>query len=387
MTAIFMVWNTTGFALAADESVSITEPDNQGINQTLWTDTAEKIIEIPGHKIAVATAGLATINLIPINAILNKWGKTLGEPFPRMGDYALNFLEFYKNAGLPNLETFEDTLPTRIRPILMNFKDELERNSENISLYIIEMINLWRGLEPINVYGNELPQYVKHALLSDETEDSEPLRKLKFLEEWAQSRSEIESPVEMMAIYGNHVRTSFEDVFNFEFDENIDWHALIMELLVPYLFNHPDAEKLARLLFVGYGEDEWIPSAIKIELRPHAANSPRATLAKVTTPEFVWYEDLAQNEQVEMFLRGIDGAYKDELLQNISDKKRAEFGEKLFEIEKNRIAKMREKVGQLSISKLEFVARSFVEMESLGSFLVEYLPSVGGNIKIVSMTR
>ena len=33
------------------------------------------------------------------------------------------------------------------------------------------------------------------------------------------------------------------------------------------------------------------------------------------------------------------------------------------------------------------VARSFVEMESLGSFLVEYLPSVGGNIKVVSMTR
>jgi hypothetical protein len=59
----------------------------------------------------------------------------------------------------------------------------------------------------------------------------------------------------------------------------------------------------------------------------------------------------------------------------------------LEELESERISEMRKKVNNLSLAKLEFVARSFVEMESLGSFLVEYLPSVGGDIKVVSMTR
>ena len=387
MTAIFMVWNESGFALAADESLSITETDNQGIDKTLWTDTAEKIIEISGHKVAVATAGLGRINFIPINAILEKWGATLVEPLPRMNDYVLNFLEFYKNAGLPHANTFEYALPARIRAILNTFKDEFENNPDNILSYVTDMVNIWRGNEPINIYGDELIEYVRNSYPEDQSEDSEHLRWCKFLNEWADNRSEINDPKGMMALYRSQIENTFKEVFEFDFDVKVEWHELIMELLVPYLFNYPDAESVANLLFVGYGKEDWIPSAVKVNLRPHASNSPRATVVKVTSPEFVWYEELAQKEQVDMFLRGIDGEYKSELLQTIPEEEQAEFKDRLFEIEKNRFTKMNAKVSNLSISKLEFVARSFVEMESLGSFLVEFLPSVGGNIKVVSMTR
>jgi len=387
MTAIFMVWNESGFALAADESLSITETDNQGLDKTLWTDTAEKIIEIVGHKIAVATAGLGRINLIPINAILEKWSATLSEPLSRTDDYVLNFLEFYKNAGLPNSNTFEYALTTRIRAILHTFKDEFENNPENLLSYISEMINFWRGNEPINIYGDELLEYVKNSFPEDRSEDSEHLRWCKFMDEWAQNRSEINDPKGMTALYRDQIETIFKEVFEFELDMSVEWHESIMQLLVPYLFNYPDAEGVANLLFVGYGKEDWIPSAVKLNLRPHASNSPRATVVKVTSPEFVWYEELAQKEQVDMFLRGIDGEYKNELIQTIPLEEQGEFKDRLFEIEKNRFTKMNAKVSNLSISKLEFVARSFVEMESLGSFLVEFLPSVGGNIKVVSMTR
>jgi len=118
-------------------------------------------------------------------------------------------------------------------------------------------------------------------------------------------------------------------------------------------------------------------------------SNPRATLSYVTEPRFVWYLDLAQSSQVDMFLGGIDGSYKDRVIDIFGElvDDTGPSVEKINEFESDRLAKMRAKVNNLSISKMEFVARSFVEMESLGSFLVEFLPSVGGNIRTISMTR
>jgi hypothetical protein len=46
-----------------------------------------------------------------------------------------------------------------------------------------------------------------------------------------------------------------------------------------------------------------------------------------------------------------------------------------------------EKTNLLNIDRLEYVARLFVEMEALNSYLVENLPGVGGNIQVVTMTK
>ena len=174
-----------------------------------------------------------------------------------------------------------------------------------------------RGWErrSINIYGDEISDYLKNSYPEDQSEVSEHLRWCKFLDEWVKNRSEINDPKGMVSLYRNQIKITFKEVFDVELDLNVEWQASIFELLIPYLFNFPDAESVANLLFVGYGKEDWIPSAVKVNLRPHTSNSPRATIAKVTSPEFVWYEELAQKEQVDMFLRGIDGEYKNELLQ------------------------------------------------------------------------
>ena len=126
---------------------------------------------------------------------------------------------------------------------------------------------------------------------------------------------------------------------------------------------------------------------VKLSIHPFAAGLPRADIKLVANPFIVWYESLAQSDQVDLFLSGYESSYHSKVSALLPEEAREEILAQLEELESERISEMRKKVNNLSLTKLEFVARSFVEMESLGSFLVEYLPSVGGDIKVVSMTR
>ena len=48
---------------------------------------------------------------------------------------------------------------------------------------------------------------------------------------------------------------------------------------------------------------------------------------------------------------------------------------------------MRSKIKFFAPEKLAYVARSFVEVERLGSFLMEDLPGVGGEIEVETLSR
>ena len=153
------------------------------------------------------------------------------------------------------------------------------------------------------------------------------------------------------------------------------------------MINYIDSEAYTKLLCVGYGKDDWIPQLVKISIHPNLNRAPRAQVLQVANPLKVWFSDLAQTDQVDMFLQGYNNEYNDLALTFVPEDSKLVASECLSAFEEKRFSEMKKKVNNLSLTKLEFVARSFVEMESLGSFLVEYLPSVGGDIKVVSMTR
>ena len=73
MTAIFLVWNYAGLAVAADQSVSVTTTKDDGTRETLWTETENKIFALKNEKVAIASSGSSTINTIPINVVLAQW--------------------------------------------------------------------------------------------------------------------------------------------------------------------------------------------------------------------------------------------------------------------------------------------------------------------------
>lgn len=384
MTAIFMVWNDAGFALAADESLSITEKDAEGNPRTLWTDTVEKIFEVPNHTIAVAFAGNGTVNSIPIMGLLARWQEHLPSILPNTQDYVLDFLNFLQKSNLPDTWHYRQDLGLRLRPILKTVKQEFEKDSTNIENVIERYVATWEKVETKNIFGSALEDFPPQAI-----GDEESPRQLRenFLRSWKALNRKEEEISKSLDIISQVFDLSFRSVFEIDWDETVTWHLFLKMRLVSYLHNYIDGESTTKLLFVGYGENDWTPTAIKLNLRPFEGSFPRVDLGQITKPKYVWYEDLAQSDQVDTFLCGIDGSYKKELIDFIPSEDREKLVEKMKEIESERFVRMRSKVHQLSISKLEFVARSFVEMESLGSFLVEYLPSVGGNIKVISMTR
>jgi hypothetical protein len=389
MTAIFMVWNNSGFALAADESLSITDRDEQGNERTLWTDTVEKIFSPQNHKICVAWAGNRYVNSIPIGALLTRWAEHLDQKLPKVEDYVIDFLSFIENTRVPNSWHYQHDLRRRIEQILFTFKRELDLNPSNIIPFVRDMVERWRSNEPVNLYGDEFDEYIEQNRTE---EDDEWNLWIHLAEKW--SKHEKVSTKEsdfgtLKLLIQDILETCFSEVFESSLDLEIEWHKYISDLLIPYLVNTCDGERVAKLLFVGYGSEDWTPTSVKITLRNFDNSSPRATLSYVTEPRFVWYLDLAQSSQVDMFLGGIDGSYKDRVIDIFGElvDDAGPSVEKINEFESDRLAKMRAKVNNLSISKMEFVARSFVEMESLGSFLVEFLPSVGGNIRTISMTR
>ena len=384
-----MVWNNSGFALAADESLSITDRDAQGNERTLWTDTAEKIFSPQNHKICVASAGIGNLNSIPVDTLLTRWAEQLNNKLPKVEDYVVNFLSFIENTRVPNSWHYQHDLRIRIDQILFTFKEDYDQNPTNIIPFVRDIVNKWRSNEPVNIYGDEFNAYTKE---NRSEEDAQGKLWFRLADKWTEREKMVTQQDDLGSIrflIQDTLESCFLEIFESPLDLEIDWHKYILDTLVPYLLNTCDGERTANLLFVGYGADDWTPTAVKINLRNFNNCNPRATLVTVTEPRFVWYLELAQSSQVEMFLRGIDRAYKDRVIDifgELVDDADASI-DKIHEFENDRLTKMRAKVDNLSISKMEFVARSFVEMESLGSFLVEYLPSVGGNIRTISMTR
>jgi len=384
MTAIFMVWNTTGFALAADDSVSVTSFDSEGIEKTLWTDTGEKIFMPDDHKLAIALAADMKVNNIPVSHLLSMWQSNLTSEMNHLTDYVINFLNFLPNCDFPENYQYRQGLLLRCNNILGTVKTEFETNPTNVSSFIRDVIQHWSKVEPSNIYGSLFKDEVSAYTISEDPGDE---MTNEFARNWIlNSKFQInEKAINelVMAV----IKESFETIFDCPWDKKIDWHLSILNHLVPYLINTIDAENSTHLLFVGYGTKDWVPHMVKLSIHPFAAGLPRADIKVVANPFIVWYESLAQSGQVDLFLSGNESSYHSRVSALLPEEVRTEILAQLEELENERISEMQKKVNNLSLTKLEFVARSFVEMESLGSFLVEYLPSVGGNIKVVSMTR
>ena len=384
MTAIFMVWNNSGFAIAADQSVSITNENNE----TLWTDTANKLFLPDNHKICVATAGETKINGIPIEILLKRWSEQLPDKLASLDDYATNFIKFIKVSGVPNFWRFNDVMFKRIRAILLTFKSDFDHNPGNIIAFMRDKIQEWTEAEPDNIYGNEFPD--RANLYPIHEKPSQNLHR----EFAAKILGSLSNPSELeLTESRKHLVQIIEDclvdVFGEEIDLKSTWVEYLKEHLVNYLINTCDSEPIANLMFVGFGSSDWTARMVALNLRNFHNSIPRATISKTSIPEYTWYHSLAQAEQVGTFLAGIDDSYRDHIYEVLSKK----FGDidseidAIQEFEVQRLDAMRTKVRHLSLEKMEFIARSFVEMESLGSFLIEYLPSVGGKVNSLTMTR
>jgi hypothetical protein len=384
MTAIFMVWNTTGFAIAADDAVSVQSHDENGFEKTLWTDTGEKIFIPEGHKLAIGIAADRKINNILVNHILSSWHSRLDGQMINLNDYVVDFLNYLSTCDFPLNYEYQNSLKTRCEFILNTFEEFYREDPSNISDRISDSINGWQDAEPKNIYESDFEnEYLNPYIEEDQYDDLY----LNFCQDWVRNRISEPANPNLEEVVKSQIIQTFEEVFEIEFNLSEKWHSSLLEALIPYLINYIDSEAYTKLLFVGYGKDDWIPQLVKISIHPNLNRAPRAQVLQVANPLKVWFSDLAQTDQVDMFLQGYNNEYHDLAVTFVPEDSKLVASECLDAFKEKRFSEMKKKVNNLSLTKLEFVARSFVEMESLGSFLVEYLPSVGGDIKVVSMTR
>ncbi len=399
MTAIFLVWNKTGLALAADKSLTATERDEDGNERVLFNDFESKIFKGKNRNFAIGMAGNAEINGIPVQGILHKWEKNC-ETKNYLTDYVEDFLKWLASYSLlefaaSNNSTTTNYVSGSLKHIQVRIDSKADSTEDNLNI-VKEVFADWQANNPPNIFGFS-PLKFTTDYETNESIDSDQHLSIEFCKRFADFRLDDE-------FYGNYIASlseivigEFKEIFTSEFDETIAWHREIRDGMVKFLIDHTNGNfRTADLIFVGYGESDWYPQAVKISLYNFDQMLPWAVVNKVTNPIAVWYQSLGQNQTFENFLDPINVTVKNEIYEALQ----SNYGKKPY-LEKivadidrvidshgnDLLGPIRNKIKLLSIDKLAFLAQQMVSLESFHSFIREYLPTVGGEIDVVKLTR
>ncbi len=405
VTAIVLVWNRAGLAIAADQSVSTTRTDEKGNKQTLWTESSSKLFSFEGHKVIAATSGNAAVNSIPIASILNRWSREITEEFETLAEYVHNFLDWLGQQKLNDHYSTGYSTSVRILIVLNTIKEDLDSMQDFESASTLEKIDVinasfdnWESDEYPNLFSYGISKYLR--LSFDDIENPSPgnMKIAEFLRE--RSRRELSQikTTEEFQFLKEIFDVKFTECFGELYNSNLEWHLCLRDRLLLYISNFIDSgeDSNATILFTGYGKGEWIPNCVIVRIFHYDTPLPKASVVKISDPEQTWFESIAKDAEIYSFLNGISSQYKTGVFEYLeSDSWEMENDSEsmdslrslLSDLSDTRIEQMRKKIDLLSLDKLEFIARQFVQVESLASFLLENLPSVGGNIDTITMSR
>lgn len=394
MTAIFMVWNSTGLAIAADQSASVSGLDENGNRRVLFTENHKKIIKPSNFNFAIAAAGSSTINNVLIEGIVNQWVKTI-QVESSMFDYVHSFIAWMANqSNLEDCARNYEYSRFRIRLILNTFRDEFKEKQIVVKHeeHIDSKFEKWKGVDLPNFFGQSLQRSsyseINEDLKSVHNDFLLHMNPLNFIEETR--NIEIENLKMPFA-------EEFEKVFGEELDLSKSWHVHLQNHIINYVIDYADeAWNYSHLMFAGYGDSDWMPICIKIKVFDFDTGIPIIVIDDASDPSEVWYEELAQDDAVNKFFRPVDRSARVEisnrLVMNFANDEihrdiDSVIDSVLDEYSSSTTDLVLKKINQLSVEKLQFIAEHMVAMESFRSYIEEYLPTVGGQIDCVKITR
>ena len=404
MTAIYAMWNQGGFSIASDSNATQTD----GESKPAWIDPIEKIVALNNHQVAFAGAGSSRIDGVDVNELVREWEKTLTSPFDHIEDYVINFLRWFyeldhvgihfgsmttlKNDFESNLRAWKNVLEeAEIDYVNADFASIVEAAIETVS---------YHGIGELNLYGLRFQDFEKqHLLPAFDSMDSEKftydiaMKIVNQIREKVRDSFEVAAKkTQMMDRMSPFMQEIFFNVFGFEWDPSISWQLAIMEIEYLWLENvFHNQGSIARCVFIGYGEKDWFPRAIKFSIGDTMHGIKKASLDLVANPDHQWYVNLGINRASSGLINGFSPDFRDEAPELLKEHIKKNHKESVIEaINKfgiDRKESTLEKTNSLNIDRLEYVARLFVEMEALNSYLVENLPGVGGNVQVVTMTK
>jgi|688.fasta_scaffold39334_4 hypothetical protein len=400
MTAIFLVWNKTGLALAADQSVSATSRDEHGNAKVLFTSTETKIYRPEGRNFLIASAGNANINGIPIQGIINQWSRTCPE-LSSLSDYADSFIKWLATSSLlenciPDYSESEDYLKTLLRALVDEYlRESKASNNPNMENIARSRVKDWEMYCPPNIYGFAPEKFSARNSNNIDKQDY-----INFVSRFADFRLDNENQSDFIATVDTLFNTCFVEVFEensqiLESEPELQdaLRPILTKFFIDYVSNRGDR---ASLMFVGYGEYDWTPICIKIDVLDFDLALPRVTVERVTHPGAVWYQNLGQTDAVSRFWNPMSMEVKKEMTQKLQE----QFGKKTYlpkvlgtidEVigshDDDFVGPIRDKIELIGVEQLAFVAQQLVSLESFKSFINEYLPTVGGKIDCITLTR
>lgn len=396
MTAIFALWNTSGFSLAADSNQRINEPGQ------IWIDPIQKIFSLPNHQVAFGGAGDSLIDMVDVNVLVSTWSKKLKEPLPTIEDYAISFLNWFNDQELPdtsaelNLDEFDSTIRENFEILKTEYPRFMEANAKEIADFLASKM-VKQPVAALNVYGN---RYLDLEINKFEYESDAEILSYESIFRIHKQVSAYRISSESYKNYWANCYTRcflraseiFPSIVGEEFDSDREWHIGLIDSLIEVHENlfFPDAT-YARCMLIGYGENDWIPRAVVFRIYDSEWGVRQVAVEQVLDPKFQWYVTIGISSGVGDLARGYSSDFHENLIEvsseSLDESTNSELMSKLYELGTQRIQKSLNRIDSLTVRRLEFVARLFVELEALKSYLNEPLPGVGGDVQYITMTK
>lgn len=393
MTAIFVVMNMNGLAIASDSAASAQMPDEKGNARTVFTEQVSKIYKNDKFQFVVASAGASAVNRIPIEGILNRWFSTC-EAKDSLTDYVESFIKWLAEESC--LEDAASNIPYLVEQMeeqLTAVRESLENEESESALQTIESLyDSWESTDMPNIYG-----FSEKKVDCPYQDDRMPELYSHFASRFIDYRLE----GDLYNYFLAEVEDAFQEAYQNVFEASDLLQTTEIELLRQRCvkfnidFNDTNASK-AELMFAGYGERDWIPYVITLSVFDFNTMLPRVSVRRVATPETKWYLALAASKAVNKFWDPVDANFAWDLRSKLSQKfKGRNYLKVVLEVldqvasehANDVVDPIRNKVSLLSVERLGFIARQMVAMESFNSFVFQYLPEVGGQIEVVTVTR
>lgn len=393
MTAIFLVWNRKGLAVAADSALSLQRELEDGTVQTISTTETNKIIRVPSKSIVAAWSGSDLVNDVPISSIVDRWAANCPS-FSSLYDYAENFIKWYMEVALLEQESLGNYLEASFISQFQLMKNSLDGNEvgERSQSEVVDWFyDFWETRKHQSIYGSAKNK-------------NEPLRRVKndenLYSEFIQRFSNYQINQEVYLEYLAQVESAFDGAYEIIFKDSPWYQGNEISKLklrsVRFNMDYIFEVEQTTLMLAGYGEEDWIPRCVVLNIFDSDCLLPRISVSRVTNPNAVWYEEIGQSAAVEKFFDPIDYQVQRELRErlrekfrgrNYLDKVMVEIDDIIQQHSDDMYGPVRRRVKHFNTERLAFVASQMVALESLNSLIKEDLPGVGGRIDVVQLSR
>ena len=367
MTAIFAVWNNYGFSLASDSNQTGSK-DNQ-----TWVDPVEKIIMLENHQIAIGAAGNSFHSGVEVNEIFRSWESSMPkEGFSKLDEYFINFAIWFSSQTFNESAPDYDDLDTLFRSCFEDISKLLSNDEQNSELGNLEkrvIAAFERDRDTLNFLA---PDWDIYAAVSDSVAE--------VITEAEKKSDELRASLTALA----------PEIQSFDFDNELDLEILNISVSLISNLSSSSAEDL-EVLMIGFGGQDWLPSGISFKLYSSFFGLPRLRITNWSSPNVNWFMSIAIDAAIQELTRGISVDRLSEITELASEfiepSRFGEFTKKVNEQSTEKFHKTLSRIDHLTIDRLEFVSRLFVQIEALKSFLDQPVPGVGGDTKVISMTK